>query len=148
MKPQPGVAVVRDRWWARAVAFVIVLTVVRLFVIAGTGVSDTEAYYIGWARWPALSYYDHPPLVAWSSWLLSRFGESTFVVRLVPVACAAAFGLLVFRLGARLFSGRAAFFALVLVNCLPTVMFVSVLVNPEALLAPLWVASLSALWAM
>lgn len=125
---------------------VVALTIVRLFVIAATDISDTEAYYVGWARWPSLSYYDHPPLVAWTTWLVSQFATSTFAVRLLPVACAGAFGWLVFRLGARLFSPRAGFIAVAIVSALPAFMMTSVLVNPEALLAPLWVLMLTALY--
>jgi len=46
-----------------------------------------EAYYWIWSQHPAVSYYDHPPLNAWSLFLASKiFGWNTFALRIVPVA--------------------------------------------------------------
>ena len=44
---------------------IVGLTMVHAVVAAVTGLSDDEAYYRLWALAPALSYYDHPPMVAW-----------------------------------------------------------------------------------
>ncbi len=136
----------KHRWSRRALYLVAALTIVRLAVVASTGISDTEAYYVGWARWPDLSYYDHPPLVAWTTWLVSRVSTTAFAVRLVPVASAAAFGWLVHRLATRLFSPRAGFLAVLVVSAMPAFLMTSVLVNPEGLLAPLWVLMLGAIY--
>ena len=51
----------------------------------------------------------------------------------------AAFGALLYRFAARLFSPRAGFLALLAVSILPAFFFTSFLANPEAPLAPLWV---------
>ena len=133
------------KWRRGALAVIVVLTLVRIGITTGTGLSDTEAYYVSWARWPSLSYYDHPPLVAWLTWLVPK--EATPVGwRFVTVVCTAVFALLVNELATRMFSARAGFFATVLVSVLPAFMMTSVLVNPEALLAPLWIAALIALY--
>ena len=124
---------------------VAALTVVRLIIATSTGISDTEAYYVSWARWPSLSYYDHPPLVAWTTWLVPS-GTGALGLRLLSVACAAALALLVNHLATRMFSERAGFFATVIVSVLPSFMMTSVLVNPEALLAPIWMGMLVALY--
>jgi 4-amino-4-deoxy-L-arabinose transferase-like glycosyltransferase len=107
-------------------------------VAATTGLSDTEAYYAQWARNPALSYYDHPPLVAWMAWLFTRVSSAPWAVRLGPVLSAAAFAVLVYRLTARLFSPRAAFLAVAVLSAIPVFFFTGFLLNPEAFLAPLW----------
>ena len=137
-----------DPWARRALAFVLAATVLRLVFAASTSISDTEAYYVGWARWPSLSYYDHPPLVAWATWLVWHAGRSALAVRLVPVACLALLSLFVYRLAARMFSARVAFLAVVVISLLPAFAGLGVLVNPEALLAPIWVAWLGALWSL
>ena len=41
------------------------LTGLRLAVVGLTPLSPDEAYYWVWARAPAASYLDHPPMVAW-----------------------------------------------------------------------------------
>jgi Dolichyl-phosphate-mannose-protein mannosyltransferase len=126
-------------WDERAALVIGAATFVRLFVAMRTGLSDTEAYYAQWSRFPALSYYDHPPLVAWTTWLVDRVIAEPWAVRLGPVLYAAAFGALLYRLGARLFSPRAGFFAVTIVTIVPAFVFVGFLLNPEGLLAPLWV---------
>ena len=46
---------------------------------------------------------------------------------------------LLYRLGARLFSPRAGFLAVAMVTAIPAFVFVGFLLNPEGLLAPLWI---------
>jgi hypothetical protein len=125
-------------WGERTALLVAGTTVLHAIVAATTGLSDTEAYYAQWARNPALSYYDHPPLVAWTAWLFTRASSAPWAVRLGPVLSAAAFAALVYRLAARLFSPRAAFFAVAVLSAIPAFFFTGFLLNPEALLAPLW----------
>jgi Dolichyl-phosphate-mannose-protein mannosyltransferase len=44
-----------------------------------------EAYYAYYAHYPALSYFDHPPLLAWSLALAFRaFGHTALALRAVP----------------------------------------------------------------
>jgi 4-amino-4-deoxy-L-arabinose transferase-like glycosyltransferase len=126
-------------WTDRVALLIGAATLVRLVVASVTGLTDTEAYYAQWARFPDWSYYDHPPLVAWTTWLVERFGAAPWALRLGPVLYAAAFSALLYRLGARLFSPRAGFLAVALVTAVPAFAFVGFLLNPEALLAPLWV---------
>jgi hypothetical protein len=136
-------AILPATWAARTVLLVTVVTVLRWVVATTTGLSDTEAYYAGWARTPALSYYDHPPLVAWTTWLVTHAvhgaGHGGWAARLGPVLSGALFDALLYRLAARLFSARAGFFAVVVVTAIPVFFFTGFLVNPEGLLAPLWV---------
>jgi hypothetical protein len=134
---EPGI--LPSAWADRAALLIGVATFVRLLVSGATGLSDTEAYYAQWSRFPALSYYDHPPLVAWTTWLVQRFTAEPWAVRLGPILYAAAFGALLYRLGARLFSPRAGFLAVAIVTVIPAFAFVGFLLNPEALLAPLWI---------
>jgi hypothetical protein len=131
-----------SRWGVRAAVWIGTATLVRLVVIATTQIANGESYYHVWSRFPSASYYDHPPLVAWMSWLTTRFSQSDFWVRSGPVVCAALFGALVYRLGERLFSARAGFIALTIVTLLPAFFVTSYALNPESPLAPLWVTAL------
>jgi hypothetical protein len=132
----PGV--LTSSWPERATLLVGGTALLRLVIATVTGLSDTEAYYSQWARFPDLSYYDHPPLVAWATWLVQHLTSEPWAVRLTPVLSAAAFSALLYRLGARLFSPRAGFLAVAIVTATPAFAFVGFLVNPEGLLAPLW----------
>jgi hypothetical protein len=124
-------------------------TIARFIVIAQLPMSNGEAYYYSWSRFLDWSYYDHPPLVAWLTRLVTMlFGDSAEAVRLGPVLSAGAFGLLFYLLAERLFRPQAALFGLVLVTALPVFFGSSFIVNPEAPLAPLWVGYLLALECM
>ncbi|HXX66212.1 MAG TPA: glycosyltransferase family 39 protein [Polyangiaceae bacterium] len=125
--------------WAERAALVIALAAAAHWIVgATTGLSDTEAYYAEWARVPALSYYDHPPLVAWTTWLVTRVSGAPWAIRSGPVLYAIAFDALVYRLTARLFSPRAGFLAVCILTAVPVIFFTGFLLNPEGLLAPLW----------
>jgi 4-amino-4-deoxy-L-arabinose transferase-like glycosyltransferase len=51
---------------------------------ANLGMSVDEAHYALYAAHPALSYFDHPPLVGWVQWPLVSLGGPTALLRLVP----------------------------------------------------------------
>jgi hypothetical protein len=131
-----------------AMGWVLAATVIRLLCVGPLPISNGEAYYYSWSRFLDWSYYDHPPLVAWMVRATTLFGSSPAAIRLGPVLAAGAFGILVYHLAERLFRPRAAFFALVLVTALPVFLASSFVLNPEAPLAPLWVAFLFVLEGM
>jgi 4-amino-4-deoxy-L-arabinose transferase-like glycosyltransferase len=77
----------------------------KLVLLATAGLFMDEAYYFVWGQHPALSYFDHPPMVAWVQGLsASLFGWSMLAVRL-PVVVTLLATLWVLRLFARRFAG-------------------------------------------
>lgn len=130
------------RWRARSLAVIGVLIVLRLFGAAATSLTDTEGYYASWSSFPSWSYYDHPPMVAWSGWLVRLFSDAPWAMRLPAIASASLTSVLVFELAARLFSPRAAFVAVALHVGLPAFFFTALLLNPESTLAPCWMLAL------
>jgi hypothetical protein len=144
-----GVEIPAERSYrSLATAWVAIATLVRFVAVGTLPLGNGEAYYYTWSRFLDWSYYDHPPLVAWMVRLTTVFGVSSATVRLGPILAAGIFGLLFYRLAERLVRPRAAFFALVLVTALPNFLASSFILNPEAPLAPLWVAFLLALEGM
>ncbi len=70
---------------ARWLRVLIVLQLVRLFVGGLFEVVPQEAYYVFYARHPALSYFDHPGALAWALALPSSLHPPPpIVLRLVP----------------------------------------------------------------
>ncbi len=63
-----------------AVALFVAL-LIRWFMSSTIPLGHDEAYYWDWGRQLQLSYYDHPPGVAWLSWLGQSFGGSLLAVR-------------------------------------------------------------------
>jgi 4-amino-4-deoxy-L-arabinose transferase-like glycosyltransferase len=64
----------------RAVAFVFLL--VRLILLVTTRPYMDETYYWAWGQHPALSYFDHPPLIGWTQALFSFLGWNIVSLRL------------------------------------------------------------------
>ncbi|HSP18097.1 MAG TPA: glycosyltransferase family 39 protein, partial [Myxococcaceae bacterium] len=130
------------RWSVWTGVLIAGTTLLRFLFVSATGVTNGEAYYYLWSRFPSLSYYDHPPLVAWMAWATTRFSHGSMAIRVGPMLCAAVFSVLVYRLGARLFSPRAGFYGVAIVTIIPIFFASSYVLNPEAPLAPLWVLGL------
>jgi len=60
-----------------------VYVLIRIIFWFAAEAGGDEAYYWVWGQHPELSYYDHPPLLAWVQGLFAAvFGQSIFVLRL------------------------------------------------------------------
>ncbi|MBF5045933.1 MULTISPECIES: glycosyltransferase family 39 protein [Myxococcaceae] len=137
--PQPA--------WGRLVLWgTALLTLLRLAYAGRVDLAPQEAYYWQYARHLDLSYFDHPPLSAWLIWASTRLlGSTERGVRLPALLCGAGLTLLVYHLGARLFSPRAGALAALGASC--TVLFGlgAVVVTPDVPLALAWAAALCVL---
>lgn len=66
-----------------------------------------EAYYWLWGQNPEMSYFDHPPLLAWTHWVFSHlFGHSLFVLRLPSFLATVVFFWTYFKLLDWVYRGR------------------------------------------
>jgi 4-amino-4-deoxy-L-arabinose transferase-like glycosyltransferase len=90
-------------WRVGAVlGYLALLYAFRLFVIAYVPLAPDEAHYWWWSQYPQLSYYDHPPMVAWIMALFTRLGgDGELFVRLGGLLCNAV-GLVFLYLTARI----------------------------------------------
>ncbi len=67
-------------------ALLIITTLLRLVYALSMPLTGDEAYFWEWARHPALSYYDHPPLAGWILVLTtSIFGSTAAGIRIAAV---------------------------------------------------------------
>lgn len=65
----------------------IVILLLRLLFIPLMGLMPQDAYYYFYAEHPALSYYDHPPAIAWLLELFTGiFGRKVFVLKLADTS--------------------------------------------------------------
>ena len=60
-----------------SVALILVFASFRIGIMGLTGLGDSESYYWCWSQRLALSYYDHPPAVAWLIRLFTDIGGDT-----------------------------------------------------------------------
>jgi 4-amino-4-deoxy-L-arabinose transferase-like glycosyltransferase len=134
-----------DGYRPETVAAVLVLASLLLHVaLAGVvALSPQEAYYWQYARHLDLSYYDHPPLAAWTIHLTTAaFGDGERAVRLAAALHAGLFAAFFFLAGRRLFGARTALLAVVAALLAPLFALGQVVITPDAPLLAGWAAAL------
>lgn len=85
-----AVQAVRDgTLWSRPGVWLAFAALLGLYLVLAMPVFAQESYYWMYSRNPALSYFDHPPMVAWLIWLATRvFGDGVLGIRAATLACA------------------------------------------------------------
>ncbi|WP_252179683.1 glycosyltransferase family 39 protein [Endozoicomonas sp. 4G] len=99
---------------------IVVVLLVHLVMASGVPLGVDEAHYALYALHPALSYFDHPPMVGWLQILVAPLGYDEFTVRLVPAILYALSSYLAFRVTRILFPDGPAWTGLVAVFLLNT----------------------------
>ncbi len=88
-------------FWLRPtnlILIVAVLSLARLVTGMNVDLVEDEAYYRLWGLYPALGYYDHPPMVAYWIWLgQALFGDTALGVRFISILSAAIGSLVLWR---------------------------------------------------
>ncbi len=132
------------------VLFYLLLTGVTLFRVWYAGIVELsldEAYYWLWSLYPSLSYFDHPPMVAWMIWLTTLFDDSERFVRLPAILCSFGATAFLYELAADLFHDRkVGFMAGVIALIAPVYAIGAFVVTPDAPLLLFWCAALWAGW--
>lgn len=125
-------------------ALLLSLTIFRLFYIKSFNLCPDEAYYWDWSRNPSLSYYTHPPMVAYLIRIFTLIGEnSEFWVRLGAVILTLGVSILVYLLTRDIFkSERIAFFSVLLLNITLGFAIGALIITPDIPLIFFWMLSL------
>src|SRR5690348_6878175 len=122
---------------------IILLVFLRLVSASLIDLSPQEAYYWNYARHPALSYFDHPPVVAW---LISAgqfvLGKTELGVRIGGFLLTLLSTGLLYALGQLWFSRRAGLWAALLFQLLPLYFVYGVLSTPDVPLNFFWLVTL------
>ena len=109
-----------------------------------------EAYYWTWSKHLQLSYYDHPPMIAYLIKLATLGSQSEWAIRLVAVVCMTIAAWVTYRLARGLFNERVADIALLIMLFLPVTQAGYLVVTPDAPLILFWSLTLyciyKALW--
>lgn len=127
-------------------AAIFVLAIVRALVAVNFGLTDDEAYYRLWALAPALSYLDHPPMVAWliaaGQWVA---GDTVLGVRLPAIVASAIGPLVLWRAAHNLLGSHTARYAVWAVLAMPLMAVGGVIMTPDVPSVLFWVL---AFWAL
>lgn len=128
----PGTPTSLDRSLIAPIAAIVALAVVHLLVAAHTDLTDDEAYYRLWALAPAMSYLDHPPMVAWmiavGRWLA---GDTPLGIRLPAVLISALGPLILWRSAHNLFGPAVARRAVWFAMAMPLLSVGGVVITPD-----------------
>jgi len=115
------------------ITFVVTLTLAKLVAAAGAHFVEDEAYYRLWGLNPALSYYDHPPMIGWWIFLGQQiFGDTIFAARVLVVLSSAVGSLVLWRTASVLFDTRTAGWAVLFFNTSILVGVGGILATPDA----------------
>jgi len=128
----------RKFWIILAIATVI-HGLINIFI----GLGDDEAYHWVWSNHLALSYYDHPPLVAYIIWFLTRlFGTSYFTLHLGALVCVTLFIIVIYEWSKEMFSSKEALWAATTLLFVPIFFVGGTVTVPDAPLGLFWVLTL------
>lgn len=101
-----------------------------------------EAYYWVWSKNLQLSYYDHPPMVAYLIKLFTLFNDSEWTIRLVSVTAVSSASWTIYLLARKMFSERVAELSLILFLFIPLVQINYQVVTPDVPLLFFWTLTL------
>lgn len=123
-----------------ALVLIILVALYHLLIIGAVGPGDNEAYYWTWANHLDLSFFDHPPMVAYMIALSTAVGgDSVFFLRIGTVLLFCVTSFLIYLLAFEISgSQKTAFFSLCLANILPLYFLAGILTVPDAPLLVFW----------
>lgn len=112
---------------------------------AGFGLGNDEAYYYVYALYPALSHFDHPPMVGWVIQLfsLNLHFNSEFFIRLAAVVAGTINTWLIYRIGTHLRDELTGWYAALLYTAsVYGFVLVGVFILPDTPQSVFWLAAL------
>ena len=101
------------------VMLIAVTTAIRLLCSVSLGLGNDEAYHFLYATHPALSYFDHPPMMAWvemAGLSLPGAGNAAWALRIGFIALFAGSTLLLAGMTTRYYGEKAGFLAALALN--------------------------------
>jgi undecaprenyl-diphosphatase len=114
------------------IIFMALLTLWRGFLNATLELHPDEAYYWLWSKHLALSYYDHPGMVAYFIKITTLMSSSEFFVRLSGLAVPLILSWVMWTLAEQMFEDSSvASAAVIILNALPLMMSGALIITPD-----------------
>jgi len=134
------------RLWYTLLFVIGALTGLRLLMTGHTELIPEEAYYWTYAKHPALSYFDHPPMIAWAIRAGTMlFGDTELGVRFANFVAWILSCFLLLATGKTWFSERAALAGTLLFAIVPVSVGMGFIVTPDAVFIFFWLLTLFAI---
>ncbi|MGN7989617.1 glycosyltransferase family 39 protein [Pedobacter sp. 22226] len=123
------------------------IVLIRLIAVFLMGPMPQDAYYFFYAQHPALSYFDHPPAIAYLLWLFtSVLGKNVFAIKLADSVLTVCTCIAVYKLAIRFFPKFEAEKAIILFLSTLMVSILSLVSTPDTPLLFFWTVSLIVLY--
>lgn len=131
------------RWRVAAVGIVLFVILLRLVYLGLAQLIPDEAYYWQYTQHMDLSFFDHPPMVAWLIWLGTTIaGQNELGVRIGAFICGLiAMGYL-YAFARNLYDKSTGMRAIMLLSILPFGFASGLVMTPDAPLIATWAATL------
>jgi 4-amino-4-deoxy-L-arabinose transferase-like glycosyltransferase len=130
----------------RLIAAIVFMALVRLLIAALAPLTDDEAYYRLLALVPAMSYFDHPPMIAWmiaaGRWLV---GDNAIGIRLAAPLISLIGPFILWRAASILFDWETAERATWIALAMPLLAVGGVIITPDTPSVLFWGLTV---WAM
>lgn len=126
----------------RAIIFVAAAFIVRLLLAILFPLTADESYYWLWSKHLALSYVDHPPMVAYINFSFTWGKEFLFGIRLGAALIFSLTGILLYLATKELFDENKAFWSLILFNLIPHFAIIWLTQFVEIPLGLFWILSI------
>ncbi len=133
----------RVRWHLAAIGIFAYVLIMRILYMGHVDLIPDEMYYWVYAQHLALSYLDHPPLIAWLIAAgTSMFGDTIFGVRasLIPLTLIGAWYF--YRYGATMGGRTVGLMCLLAFAVLPFFAIAGIVMTPDAPMIAAWAAAL------
>lgn len=128
---------------AAALGLLALSVAFHVFYAGLFALSPQEAYYWEWSRHLDLSYFDHPPLAAWTIRAATAImGDSERAIRAAAAFHAALFSGFLWLTGRRLFGSGAALAAMAAAAAVPLFSLGQVTITPDGPLVSGWAMAL------
>lgn len=126
------------------ILFFFLITALRFFFAGSLNLAPDESYYWFWSQHPALSYFDHPPMVGYLIKMsTSVFGNSEWAVRLPALLTGLGCSFLVYDLAKQIFKNRTAgILSVIILNSLLIFSVGMVIITPDSPLIFFWILTL------
>lgn len=129
----------------RTLKIILFVFCFRVLFALHLGLVNDEAYYWVWAQHLSLSYFDHPPLVAYFiAATTAIFGNTAFGIRMASIIVSALASIGVFMTARILFDSRVGMWAVALLNVFFVAIIGGFIVAPDTPLILFWAAAMSA----
>jgi len=140
--PNKSVADDNHKYFKYFIYLSLGITIFRLLYINAINLAPQEAYYWNYSRHLALSYFDHPPMLAYMIYIFTHLGGQTeFFVRISCVICFFGLTCLIYLTGRLLFSEKVGFFSAMLSNSVLIFAMGATIATPDTPMVFFWMLS-------